>query len=117
RRRFSGDARRMTLHSHPLFPRSPALNRRTIMRRIKLQLRPEELRVESFGTTTFAGRLGTVAAHEQDRPFDTAGDIPTCERCDTAGDDATCQCASNQATCDTCVGPNCKKDDDGPVAA
>jgi len=46
----------------------------------KLQLDLEEIHVDSFNTTAEDGRFGTVWAHSD---------------------------ASNQATCDTCQGPNC----------
>ena len=48
----------------------------------KLQLDLEGIRVESFATASADGAPGTVWAHSED--------------------------ASNKATCDTCVGPNCK---------
>ena len=48
------------------------------MRKLRLDL--ETIRVDSFGTTAEDGRFGTVLAHSD---------------------------ASNKATCDTCVGPNC----------
>ncbi|HEV7589410.1 MAG TPA: hypothetical protein VGO40_14945 [Longimicrobium sp.] len=47
----------------------------------KLRLDIEGIRVESFGTVSADGAPGTVWAHSD---------------------------ASNKATCDTCVGPNCK---------
>ncbi len=89
------------------------------MRRIRLEL--DTLRVDSFATTQPPRRAGTVAAFQdddeddgEDPPFNTVGKIPTCEPCDpplnTVGLINTCDraCdASNQATCDTCVGPNC----------
>ena len=49
----------------------------------KLLLDIEGIRVVSFGTVSADGAPGTVWAHSD-------------------GD------ASNKATCDTCVGPNCK---------
>ncbi|HET7231913.1 MAG TPA: hypothetical protein VFJ16_18040 [Longimicrobium sp.] len=52
------------------------------MKPIKLEM--DTIRVESFATAAADGGAGTVMAH---------------------GTDA--DCASNQATCDTCQGPNC----------
>jgi hypothetical protein len=73
-----------------------------MMRRMKLML--EEITVDSFATLRAGTRPGTVLGHESDDdddpPFNTVGNIPTCEPCD----------ASNQATCDTCQGPNCTND-------
>lgn len=72
------------------------------MRVAPLRLRLDDLHLDSFVSTGAPAGLGTVHAHaqEEEPPFNTVGRIPTCEPCD----------ASNQATCDTCVGPNC---DDG----
>ena len=81
------------------------------MQRMKL----ESIQVESFATTRFAGRTGTVAAYESD-PFP---EIPpskgsTCEgTCLGKTCEGSCDCPSEQATCDTCQGPNCN----GPVEA
>jgi hypothetical protein len=67
-----------------------------------LKLKLDDLAVESFRTTPSGRGTGTVWGYESDEPpFNTVGDIPSCDSCD---------CASNQATCDTCQGPNC----DGP---
>lgn len=63
-----------------------------------LRLNPDELQVQSFRTTASGGTAGTVWALDSNPPFNTVGDIPSCERCQ----------ASNQATCDTCQGPNCR---------
>ena len=61
----------------------------------KLRLRVDALRVESFETDREAAFRGTVMGNGQDRPpFDTVGDIATCN--------ATCR-----ASCDTCGEP-CK---------
>ena len=69
------------------------------MRVTPLRLTLDELHVDSFIPSDTRAGTGTVYAHAQeDPPFNTVGRIPTCEPCD----------ASNQATCDTCVGPNCK---------
>lgn len=81
------------------------------MQRMKL----EAIQVESFETTRLPAMTGTVAAYESDPPFP---EIPpskegtTCEgTCLGPSCDRSCDCPSEQATCDTCQGPNC----DGPV--
>ena len=81
------------------------------MRRMKL----EAIQVESFETTHLPAGTGTVAAYESD-PFP---EIPqsegtTCEgTCRGPTCAGSCDCPSEQATCDTCQGPNCG----GPVEA
>jgi len=83
-----------------------------MMRRMKL----EAIQVESFETTRLPVRTGTVGAYESDPPFP---DIPpskggTCEgTCLGKTCEGSCDCPSEQATCDTCQGPNCN----GPVEA
>lgn len=57
------------------------------MRPIKLEL--ETIRVESFATARPGRPAGTVMAFQTDED-----DTDLCK-------------ASNEATCDTCVGPNC----------
>ncbi|HEX8695468.1 MAG TPA: hypothetical protein VF746_23850 [Longimicrobium sp.] len=67
-----------------------------MMRKITLQL--ESLHVDSFATTPLLSGEGTVVAFEE------------CEQ--TAWSEIppkTQDCASNQATCDTCQGPNCPR--------
>jgi hypothetical protein len=94
------------------------------MHRLKLSL--DSIRVESFPTTPFRAGVGTVAAYQEEPPLNTVGPIVTCEPCEkdpppfnTVGPINTCEpcetrdCPSNQATCDTCQGPNCN---DPPAA-
>lgn len=80
------------------------------------QLKLEAIQVESFETTRLPARTGTVGAYGSD-PFP---EIPpskegtTCEgTCLGPSCGQSCDCPSEQATCDTCQGPNCN----GPVEA
>jgi hypothetical protein len=80
------------------------------MRKIALQL--ESIRVDSFATTPRPGGDGTVAGFESDPPFP---DVKPSEGVTCGGTcigrtcQDSCDCASNQATCDTCQGPNCNE--------
>jgi hypothetical protein len=86
RDRYNGGPARLENTSH----------REIMMRKITLQL--ESLHVDSFATTPLLSGEGTVVAFEE------------CEQ--TAWSEIppkTQDCASNQATCDTCQGPNCPR--------